>query len=474
MTQTFNCPNCGAPLDYQGSDPIIRCPYCQTSVIVPENLREKPKFTQGSHQFSVGGAGGLSDLIGQAKKISEAKKLAQAGEIEKAVVAYRQATGADEAAAHLAVGKLAAGMPVTLNASSFSASEFSSAPSINVQPSISFEQRAPVRSKGCLLPIVILMVVVFGFASRFVSALGVSQITKMFSVNIEGDKPSISVNIPNLPADIPGFSSGGATQTLSFGGEGSGAGLFDDARAIAVNPTDGTIYAAEYSSGRIQAFDEEGKFITQWIIPKENKNEPYFDEMAVTRDGTVYVPVWGNLKLFDANGTFIKDIKLGGDYIESLALASDGNLVAIANGEDILWLSPQGKILQRVNDAASSIADDSELSAKVAVNGMGKVYILGAFTDSVFVYDSTGKYLNRFGGDGDEAGQFRAPLAIAVDGKGRVFVSDVKGIQIFSGDGRYLDVIKINGGVAFGIRFDDQGYLYAVVNNRVVKYKLSD
>ena len=42
MPDTFNCPNCGAPLDYKGSDPIIRCPYCYISVVVPENLRAKP------------------------------------------------------------------------------------------------------------------------------------------------------------------------------------------------------------------------------------------------------------------------------------------------------------------------------------------------------------------------------------------------------------------------------------------------
>ena len=42
MLDTFNCPNCGAPLDNHGSDPMVRCPYCNTSVVVPKSLREKP------------------------------------------------------------------------------------------------------------------------------------------------------------------------------------------------------------------------------------------------------------------------------------------------------------------------------------------------------------------------------------------------------------------------------------------------
>ncbi|HKZ71375.1 MAG TPA: hypothetical protein VJ020_14905, partial [Anaerolineales bacterium] len=39
MSQSFTCPNCGAPLDYDGDDLTVRCPYCNGSVIVPDALR---------------------------------------------------------------------------------------------------------------------------------------------------------------------------------------------------------------------------------------------------------------------------------------------------------------------------------------------------------------------------------------------------------------------------------------------------
>lgn len=38
MPNTFNCPNCGAALDYAGSGRDTRCPYCGTTVQVPEAL----------------------------------------------------------------------------------------------------------------------------------------------------------------------------------------------------------------------------------------------------------------------------------------------------------------------------------------------------------------------------------------------------------------------------------------------------
>jgi len=39
MIDDLNCSNCGAPLDYSGSETTIRCPYCGSSVVVPEELR---------------------------------------------------------------------------------------------------------------------------------------------------------------------------------------------------------------------------------------------------------------------------------------------------------------------------------------------------------------------------------------------------------------------------------------------------
>ena len=39
-TQTFNCPSCGAPLEYHDGDPAaIHCPFCENTVVVPPELR---------------------------------------------------------------------------------------------------------------------------------------------------------------------------------------------------------------------------------------------------------------------------------------------------------------------------------------------------------------------------------------------------------------------------------------------------
>jgi hypothetical protein len=40
MPLTFNCPNCGAQLEYQGGNISLVCQYCGNSVVVPADLQQ--------------------------------------------------------------------------------------------------------------------------------------------------------------------------------------------------------------------------------------------------------------------------------------------------------------------------------------------------------------------------------------------------------------------------------------------------
>src|SRR5947209_1619574 len=45
MTDTLHCPSCGAPLDYdpRDEDETIRCPFCESTVVLPERQRAAPQ-----------------------------------------------------------------------------------------------------------------------------------------------------------------------------------------------------------------------------------------------------------------------------------------------------------------------------------------------------------------------------------------------------------------------------------------------
>src|SRR6266542_1805762 len=99
-----------------------------------------------------------------------------------------------------------------------------------------------------------------------------------------------------------------ATQTLNFGSEGIGPGMFKDARAIAVDAS-GKIYVGEYSGGRIQVFDPQGKFITQWSVDPKMP----LRGLAADRKGTVYVVQRGKIARHEGEtGKLLGEVEYAG------------------------------------------------------------------------------------------------------------------------------------------------------------------
>ena len=259
-----------------------------------------------------------------------------------------------------------------------------------------------------------------------------------------------------------------ANVLLDFGSEGIGPGMFNDARSIAVDGA-GRIYVGEYTGGRIQVFDPDGKFVTQWSI---GDRKTILRGLAADRKGTVYVAEGGRIHRYRGEtGEKLGTLEYERNGFDDVTVAADGGLVTAwqSNRDDIVVFDANGKLVRTIPEAISGASGDSELAMRVAVDGAGYIYALGRFNDGVFKFARDGKFMNRFGSDGDQPGQFRAPYSIAVDGKGRIYVGDMKGIQVFDANGRYLSLIDLKG-MAFGMVFNDKNELFAVARDHVVKF----
>jgi sugar lactone lactonase YvrE len=259
-----------------------------------------------------------------------------------------------------------------------------------------------------------------------------------------------------------------ANELLTFGSEGIGPGMFTDARSIAVDGA-GRIYVGEYTGGRIQVFDPEGKFLSQWTV---GDRKTLIRGMAADRKGTVYVAHGGSIERYKGEtGEALGPLKYERSGADDVSVGADGGLVAAwhASRDDIVVFDPNGKAQLTIPAAISSASGDSELAMRVAVDGAGYIYALGRFNDGVFKFGRDGKFMNRFGSSGDQPGQFRAAYSIAVDGYGRVYVGDMKGIQVFDANGRFLTLLTLKG-MAFGMVFNDKNELFVVARDRVIKY----
>ncbi len=460
MPQPFKCPSCGGPLEYDGGKITVRCQFCSNSVIVPEELRmSRPAAREDAT---------LQDQLGNLAQIG---RLIRDGNKIEAIKVYRETFGTGLKEAKEAVERLASGKSVEV---------MQGFESHTVQPQIQVSQTSfgaqphaygAKRSQGCS-PLAIALVVFIGVIS--IAGIGIA-----FYFSFSGTRYS------HTTSDAPTIANPGNTRTdrrtdtpaqrgfasvlLKFGREGIGAGQFKDARSVAVDG-EGNIYAADYIGGRVQVFDSSGKFLTQWMV---DPKMPLL-RLAADRKGVVYVVQSGDINRYEGmTGEALGKVPATGRWFNDVVVTPDGGLVATQNGQDIVRFDSSGRTLSTITKAITEQTGDSELDTKIAVDGLGNIYALGTFNDAVFKFAPNGKFITRIGGEGEEPGLFRAPHSVAVDGQGRVYVSDVKGIQVFDTNGRYLDVFKVEKNVAFVMVFNDRNELFVAARTEIVKFALN-
>lgn len=273
---------------------------------------------------------------------------------------------------------------------------------------------------------------------------------------------------------------------LTFGGEGTGGGLFKDASEISVGG-DGHIYVSD-DTNRIQRFDGDGKFLNMWMIPSETKwykkLRGHPQKLLADRSGNLYVVVTGVILKFQGNTGELLGAAHGTDYIHDACLLNEGGLVIVsAKGRDdeLVKMDGTGRAVKRVHRFVSSLLDKqvSVDAMRVAADGLGNIYAVYALGDvygehwydsedlAIFKFSPDGKYITRFGSQGREAGQYQMPNAIAVDNQSRVYIGDSSnGVHVYAADGRHLETIKTPVWVR-GMALDNRNNLYVVGSNQV-------
>ncbi len=148
----------------------------------------------------------------------------------------------------------------------------------------------------------------------------------------------------------------------------------------------------------------------------------------------------------------------------AVAVAADGEIYVADNDRGSIFVFDPSEKYSRV------MGHPKLKPAGVAVFG-DRLYVTDMTSQSVEIYDrKSGDKQASFGTVGDEDGQFRLPLGIAVDTKGDVYVVDMMRcrVQKFSPDGKFLSGFGTLGDYAGAfvrpkhIAVDSDGVIYVV------------
>lgn len=290
------------------------------------------------------------------------------------------------------------------------------------------------------------------------------------------------------PTPTPTPKPDGYTIAYTFGGEGTGPGLFKDSLGVAVDG-EGRVYVSD-ETRRVQRFDASGKFLDTWSIPLETKWYQKLrggpSKLLAGNANQLYAVLAGVILKLDGETGEVLGAAHGSDYIHDAAVVPTGGLLVVSqkgDDDELVLMGTDGRAARRTHRFVSSQLDKKlEVEAlRVAAGSGGEVYSLYCiggvagehwYDDddiAVFRFSPEGRYLARFGGEGREPGQYGPPSALAADAQGRVYVCEsFDKIHVYEPDGRFVRTLKIPH-AADALTFDAQNNLYIAGGHKVSK-----
>ncbi|MEP6947066.1 MAG: hypothetical protein ABJA02_14190 [Acidobacteriota bacterium] len=277
---------------------------------------------------------------------------------------------------------------------------------------------------------------------------------------------------------------------LTFGGPGTGNGLFTDAGSIAVDKN-GLIYVGDKTL-RVQQFDASGKFVKLWQIPAKGANYEHarwINKVAVDDNGRMYVAIGGVILIYNGGADKpVQTIQIAPQYIQNFAVRSDGSILFVSNdgdAETLYFADRSGRISKRIRafhtepaDASMSPMETGLNSIRIAVDGPGNIYsvfALGSLGSYSLSYNAEELLIERFTREGKYVNKFVTSMDsvdIATDNQSRLYVSDGGALNIYTNTGEQVNSITdANSISAFAL--DHTNHIYLVANEYVRKLPAS-
>lgn len=281
----------------------------------------------------------------------------------------------------------------------------------------------------------------------------------------------------------------------TIGSVGVGDGQFTSPHNVAVD-AEGDLYVADSNNHRIQKFDPNGNFVTQWGgqgTAEGQFNEPW--GIAVDKQGNVYVAdTWNHrIEKFGSNGNFLLQWGTFGDGVKepltptqfygprAIAVDPDGNLwVTDTGNKRVLKFDSNGQSLGAFGAAGADVGQFLE-PVGVATDKQGNVFVADTWNQRIQKFDKDFNALQQWTVEAWDGQSVVNKPYLATDSSGNVYASDPEGYRIikFSNEGKVLSVWGTRGNnlgtfeLPTGLAVGPDGKIFVADagNNRVLEFE---
>ena len=234
---------------------------------------------------------------------------------------------------------------------------------------------------------------------------------------------------------------------LSFGGEGSSAGMFDGPWGVAVNERN-EIAVTDRDNKRVQIFRSDGTYLRSFGRMGDQEGEFFHPTgIAYLNNGNIVVAdsINNRLQIFTEQGKYLTQIGGEGNldhqfnYPWGLSVDSDGNIiVADADNKLVKIFTPSGQFLRKFGE--DLLVDPCHCIQK------DQFFIVSDHRDhSIKVFNAEGDFLYKFGNEGEGDGEFNGPHCLSVDKAEHLMVCDYGNnrVQVLELNGKFITKFKL-------------------------------
>lgn len=222
------------------------------------------------------------------------------------------------------------------------------------------------------------------------------------------------------------------TPIFKFGKEGEGPGEFKFPYGID-GDSEGNIYVSDLYNGCISIHDSKGNFLS-YFAEKDSK-EKVIEAPGSFRivDDQVYVTDIKKSKvlIFDIEGNLLKEIGQPGTEQgqfrapNAITVDKDKNIYVVDTGNQrIQVFDKDGNFLRIINGSADGGTSVLVNPRGIAIDSRGIIHVVSNLTHFVYGFDSEGKQVFTFGGNGESLTQFSLPNGLYITEDDTVYITD--------------------------------------------------